>query len=197
MSSTTPRSIRECKHHGETEFRLSGNRWGCAQCNRENARRFYHDHSYLDRLHERGICQPISENKGCAKYLGVYIVERVLAHVFKHVQRMPIDNPGYDFICGKGMKVDAKSSCLRHDRRCRSTHWNFGIKRNPIAEYFILVAFDDRAHLNPLHIWLIPGHLLRHFMSLTITNNEQGIAKWQEYERPLDKVVVCCDTMRS
>ena len=52
----------------------------------------------------------MSEDKSCAMYLGVFINEQLLFKIFKNVKQMPLLNPGYDFACNKGMKVDAKSS---------------------------------------------------------------------------------------
>ena len=37
-------------------------------------------------------------------FLGCYIGERIFSHVFKDVQRMSLNNKGYDIICNKGFK---------------------------------------------------------------------------------------------
>ena len=133
--------------------------------------------------------QPMNENKKCASYLGVYVAERVLSHVFKNVQQMPYGNPGYDFICNKGYMVDVKSSCLHRDNT-----WLFHIDHNAIADYFLCLAFDNRQDLNPLHVWLIPGCDINDHISVSISKPTVG--KWQQYERSVDQVTTCCNTMK-
>ncbi len=108
------------------------------------------------RNHVNGISKPYTDNKKCSSYLGVGIAERVLSHVFKNVELMPMSNPGYDFICNHGKKIDVKSSC-RYFHIGRSDSWMFTINKNTSADYFLCIAFDDREHLNPEHVWLIPG----------------------------------------
>jgi hypothetical protein len=111
--------------------------------------------------HVTGRQKPMSENKDCSLFLGVHVAERVLSNVFKNVQRMPQNNPGYDFICSKGYKIDVKSAslCKILDKKHGSViwRWNFHIRNNTIADYFLLIAFDDRENLNPMHVWLIKG----------------------------------------
>lgn len=135
------------------------------------------------------------ENRSCASYLGVYVAERVLSHVFKDVERMPFDNPGYDFICNKGKKIDIKSICS-HSKGRSLLCWRFSIRRNKIADYFLCLAFDNREDLNPLHIWLIPGHIVNHLhgASISITT----IDKWSKYElaEKLNDVVTCCNIIK-
>ena len=133
--------------------------------------------------------KPMNENKECTAYLGVHINERMLRHLYNDVEVMPPCNPGYDFVCGKGKKVDCKSSCLNKNGR-----WTFNIKCNTIADYFLLVAYDNRDGLNPLHIWLIPGHVLNHLKGTSIRPNT--LDKWKEYEKPIDEVISCCDELR-
>lgn len=127
-------------------------------------------------------------------FLGVHIAERVLSKIFEHVNRMPYGNPGFDFVCGKGFKIDVKSSCLNicTDRRL----WDFSIKRNDIADYFLFLAFDNRHNLTPMHVWLIPGSNINQKIKVSITNSKKSLCKWSEYERPLDRVIACCDAMR-
>ena len=132
---------------------------------------------------------PMSENKECAQYLGIHIVERLLRNMFNDVEVMPMNHTGYDFICNKGKKIDAKSSCLRKDGK-----WTFNIKHNTTADYFVCVAFDNREDLDPLHVWIIPGHVLNHLSGATI--RPSTLDKWAEYEKPIDNVVACCDTMK-
>jgi len=89
------------------------------------------------------------KNKKCSMFLGCHVAERVLGYVFKNVERMSFNNPGYDFICNKGKKIDVKSTCLYNN------HYIFIINYNKIADYFLCIGFDNRENLNPQHIWLI------------------------------------------
>ena len=138
---------------------------------------------------------PMSENKECSIYFGIYIgehdiAERVLRSIYKKVERMPMNNPDYDFICDGDKKIDVKLSCIGKSQ----PNWKFAIKRNTIADYFLLVVCDDRTHLNPLHIWLIPGNILNHLTGTSIS--QSTIHKWDEYEQDLSKAITYCDTIK-
>ena len=141
------------------------------------------------RKHRKQGHLPFNENKKCTLFLGVHIAEEVLSQAFKNVQRMPMNNPGYDFICGRGYKIDVKSSCLHKDGR-----WQFNIKRNNIADYFLMLAFDNRQDLNPMYVWLIPGGKLNHLRGTGI--NPSTIHKWDGYRLDVSKVVACCNILR-
>lgn len=140
----------------------------------------------------RGL-RPFNENKECGLYLGVHVAERLLQRVFKDVGRMPHGNPGYDFICNNGYLIDSKSSCT-YIRQGRSPSWQFSIRNNIIADYFVLLAFDNRYDLEPLHIWMIPGNVINDRASVCVS--ESTICKWDEYALDINKVVMCCDTMK-
>jgi len=143
--------------------------------------------------HRIGKHQSMSENKSCTRYLGCHIAEQVLSKVFKGVQIMPPNNPGYDFICGKGYKIDVKSSC-RLIKNNRNDSWLFRINKNKTPNYFLCLAFDNRKNLNPEHIWLIKGLLVNEQVGISIS--ESRLNKWSEYEQPIDKVINCCNIMR-
>lgn len=143
--------------------------------------------------HRTGRCQPMEENRECTLFLGVSVAERVLSHVFKHVERMPFGNTGYDFICGGGYMIEVKSSCRRQYGNS-ADKWQFGINKNRIAEYFLLLAFDNRDVLNPEHIWLIPAGNINHLVGTSIS--ESRLEKWDKYRIPIDKVIACCDQMK-
>lgn len=133
-------------------------------------------------------------NKTCASYLGCTVAERVLSYVFKDVERMPYNNPGYDFICGKGFRIDVKSTC-RRKHETWSDQWGFGIRYNTIADYFLCIAFDNREDLNPEHIWLIPGSDINDKSNAVIS--ESTLDKWSRYElNKLDNVISCCNILR-
>jgi hypothetical protein len=134
---------------------------------------------------------PYMENKNCSNYLGRYIAETVLSNYFEDVQRMPYGHQGYDFICKKGYKIDVKSSCL-YDIPHGNPAWHFDISRNKKADYFLCIGFDTREDLNPLRLWLVPGPVINDKITFGITNAPKIIAKWSQYEKPLDKVLECC-----
>jgi hypothetical protein len=103
-------------------------------------------------------------------------------------------NPGFDFICKNGYKIDVKSSSLHPLKYSRGKaydhpYWFFKINKNHIADYFFCLAFSSRASLEPLHVWLIPANVINHLQSLIITQTQ--LPKWSDYEKPLDKVWSC------
>lgn len=136
--------------------------------------------------------RPFNENKECAVFLGVHVAEQVLSRVFKDVEIMPFGNPGYDFICKSGKRIDVKSSCLQKNHK--KTTWFFNIKKNKIADFFLCLAFDNREDLNPLHAWLIPGSKLNNLVSTSISPSR--IHKWDTYKLDISKMAACCDIIR-
>jgi hypothetical protein len=149
--------------------------------------------------------KPMSENKECPSYLGIAIAEKALSNFFDHIIRMPLNNPNYDFICGKGFKIDVKASCLHYPKtgiskegytKTYHPYWNYLIKKNPIAEFYLLLAFNSREDLEPLHVWLIPAHILNIKEGITITNTSKALSKWSIYEKPLTNVIKCCNEMQ-
>lgn len=158
---------------------------------------------YTDRNHRLGIKKPMSNNKECGQYLGIYIAERILSKVFENVTRMPNNNSGYDFICKKGYKIDVKSSLL-HKRNTQSEYWNFSISYNTIADYFLFIGFDNLDDITPLNIWLIKGidivrgRALNKFSGLTITNTPESINQFKLFEKidKLEKTIDCCKTLK-
>ena len=168
----------------------------CKSCHNERVRRWRKANpekvkvAQTHRDRKRGR-HPFNENKECPLYLGVHVAEQVLSHVFKRVKRMPFSNPGFDFICGKGYKIDVKSSCKRRTQ----SRWKFDIDHNTIADYFLFLAFDNREDLDPLYLWLLPGAKVNHLVSASISSST--IHKWDEYKLDILKVSQCCDAMRS
>lgn len=129
------------------------------------------------------------ENKLCSQYLGIVIGERLCRHLFKNVEVMPMHNPGYDIVCNKGMKIDVKSVCITLNNK-KYPHWAFDIRKNITADYFILVAFDNRTDLNPLHLWMIPGHVLNDKSGTSISLST--IHKWDKYKKDINDAKLCC-----
>lgn len=149
----------------------------------------------------KGISHPMSENKDCTLYLGIHIAERLLSKIFKDIKRMNCNNRGYDFICKMGFKIDVKSSVLNKKNNC----WQFGISYNHIADYFLLLAFDNRECLNPLHIWLfkrddmIRGKEFFNRKSITFPNDDfvlYLLDTWELTDK-LEELKDCCNELRS
>lgn len=140
-------------------------------------------------------------NKKCPMFLGCYVAERVLSHIFKDVERMPTGNKGYDFICNKGFKIDVKSSCVTLRNNC----YNFSIRCNKIADYFLCIGFDNRDNLNPQCIWLIKSNetihnkKLNEFKALTIQNTKYGLSQFLKYELndKLKEMIECCNELKT
>jgi len=133
--------------------------------------------------------KPMGENKHCASYLGCHVAENILQKVFNNVIKMPNNHRFYDFICSKGKKIDVKSACIS-----KQGGWIFTINKNMVADYFLCIAFDNRDDLNPLHLWLIPNHVLSHLKNTSISKST--IYKWDEYRIDVSKVVECCEEIR-
>ena len=146
--------------------------------------------------HTRGINRPMSEATDCSNYLGVHVAERVLSNFFDNITRMPTNHPGYDFVCGKGFKIDVKSACTHYASRWKVPRWSFHPYRNKTADYFLCLAFYSREFLEPQHVWLIPGNVINHLSGFAIPDSEYGIEKWEKYEQPLDSVIRCCDKLK-
>lgn len=138
----------------------------------------------------QGIPTP---NKKCATYLGVNVAEKVLSMVFKDISVMPVNNHGYDFICNKGKKIDVKSACIDNSKhlKCR---WSFIINKNKTADYFLCLAFDNRADLTPLHMWLIPAEKVNNFVKVSIS--ESTLQKWIKYKIDKSKTIKCCNSIK-
>ena len=168
----------------------------CIECKREQDRLYREENQEKikenNAIYSRKIGHlPMSENKECSLYLGVHFNERVLRHIYNDVEVMPFGNIGYDFVCNHGKKIDAKSSCIRKGRN----RWMFTIRKNTITDYFLCVAYDNIDDLNPMHVWLIPGHVVNHLVGLSISKS--ALHKWAEYEQDLSKLIICCDKIKS
>lgn len=142
----------------------------------------------------RGVHRSLFDAKDSSPYLGA-IAERTLSKYFDNIKRMPYNNPGYDFLCGKGFKIDVKGACLRYPKG-KSALWAFNSRRNGVADYFLCLAFDNRRDLNPIHIWLIPGERLNKLIGFRIVDTEGGLKKWKFYEKSLDKAIYCCNKLK-
>lgn len=140
------------------------------------------------RDYRNGKRLPMSENKECSAYLGVHIAERqvaidILSKIYKEVVPMSYNNHGYDILCD-GYKVDVKSACLEHPKK----RWKFGIHKNKVADYFLLLAFDNRDSLTSIHSWLLKAtevigdSRVNEKTSLSVTNTEKSMRRLGNYE---------------
>ena len=152
----------------------------CRECCRKNNRRLEIEKGHV----------PYTDSKCCSWYLGVHIAETILESVFKTAERMPHNNKGFDFICGKGYKVDVKSSCLCSHPETKIKHWVFTVDRNIIADYFAFVAIDNRDSLKLMHLWIVPGDLVNTRKGIVIQNSDKVIQKWKKYEHPIVSIQV-------
>lgn len=175
FDSTHKESIAKAKH----EYYIT---------HKEARRESMHQY-YINTYRDRHGMRAMADNKQCAQYLGVAVAEKILSEIYNNVTKMPYGHRGYDFICNKGKKIDVKSACVNKKGR-----WEFTIKRNTIAEFFLCLAFDNRTNLTPIHIWLIPG---------IDVNDKSGISikpmvtdKWEKYELDISKVVNYCDNKK-
>lgn len=171
-----------------TQHRIDHCDYICRSCARDYRRVYQPEYQ-----HRTGRQQPMSENRECSLFLGVHIAERVLSHVFKNVHRMPYGHTGYDFICSGGYMIDVKSSCSGRSGN-RSDRWRFAIRKNKIAEYFLLLAFDNRDNLSPKHIWLIPSNVVNDYVIIGVS--ETTLSKWDEYKLDVDRVSACCNALK-
>ena len=174
----------------------------------------YKNHSEYNRKmdYKKGIGTGLSmsENKDCSAYLGVHICENkeFLSKIINIIESMPNNNPGYDVVCVKNKKIDVKCACINSNNQ-----WSFVIKKNKIADYFLMISFDNRENLGIKHIWLAKGNSVikrttwnsREFIineknTVMVSNGKIGLNRWSEYEiidtRVLKKVREVCDSFK-
>ena len=149
---------------------------------------------YLDKSgHE-----PLGFNKDCSAYFGEF-AERIMIQTFDGAKKMPPCNPGFDWTCKRGDKIDNKARCLSHE--CDRSRWKYPIRQNNIADWFILSAWDDRESLNPLHVWvfhkedIVRGRKFWMIDSFSINNTPKGLKELEKYEvtNRLDKLREICN----
>ena len=112
----------------------------------------------------------------------------------------PHNTPDVDFICPNGYKMQVKTASITYSRG--NPRWNFGINKNKVADYFILVAVNNTEDINkedfkPTHIWLMEGRFVNEEVGISVTPSR--ISKWDEYsimEEYGNKFVACCNTIK-
>jgi hypothetical protein len=149
--------------------------------------------------HDTGICLPYGSNEDCPTYFGEF-AESLMIMTFLDPVKMPYGNPGFDWKCNNGDKIDNKAACL--------SSWNmrysFPIRRNKIADWFILSAWDNRDSLNPLHVWafhkndIVRGRKFCERISFSIANTPKGLEEFEKYEvsSRLKKLKELCNKKR-
>lgn len=179
-----------------------GYRKKCKQCRVSDERKRYasnprrHIEYCNEWRHKTGRCSPALSAKGTPVYQG-YIAELLLQDFFDGLEAMQNCNPGYDYVCSKGFKIDVKSACLRYPDGIKSGRWEFCIKKNRIADYFLCLAFDNISSLNPLHVWLFPGDVLNGKAVFRISNINNSLKKWSAFEKSLDSVKIRCIDLKT
>ena len=177
----------ECKNEIDKKYRQEHKKEKA-----KHDKEYYQEHK--DEIRTRQGSISMHENKSCTAYLGIVIGERLCKHLFKDVEIMPYGFPGHDIICNKGKKINIKTACVTLDNN-KHSKWSFFINYNTIVDFFILIAFDNRTDLNPLHLWMIPGSELNHQTSAQI--RPSTIHKWDKWKRDINDAQLCCTELKS
>ncbi len=139
------------------------------------------------------------EDPDCPLWLG-YISEKYVMKTFEDPTIMPTNNPGFDWICSNGKKIDHKGACILYIKG-KLPIWIFKIRHNKMADYFILSAWDNRESLTPLHVWIfgkndiVRGRKFCEFESFAIMDTPEKLKefeKWEVSDR-LEKLKELCD----
>lgn len=150
---------------------------------------------------------PHSKQPGCSYYTGIYIAETVLSKAFAVMEKAHPQAP-YDFVCGKGYKVDSKCSLLGVNNGKKASRWIFKIRRNKIPDAFCLIALQntpDTISDSPqlAYVWLVPGDALINGRPLHDRVNlavyPSGISKLEPYRRSdmEGKITTFCSTWKN
>ena len=177
--------LKELTDFYKAKTEKDGHRCECVDCSKKSGKEYRSRRKeYLKNF----------QNKESSCYLGVNVAERLCSHLFKDVIRMPNNNPGFDIICNQDKKIDVKSACIKMHQK-KYPHWSFHIKKNTTADYFMLLAFNNRIDMIPVHQWLVPGHILNHLISTGISPST--IDKWDEWKQPIGPALSCCNEMKN
>jgi hypothetical protein len=171
----------------------------------------YRDNSeqVMQRLYDKGTCEPMSINEDCASNFGIYkgeeILKMFLEAIFENAKYMRYGNKGFEFICKnpkqdfikkyphlmlakeKEYKIDVKARCLR-DNKKGWTGFGYLIDYNKVADYFILTAWDSRDYLNIFHVWMfhkdniVRGERFWKRTAFSITNKSKYMVDLRKYE---------------
>jgi hypothetical protein len=134
-----------------------------------------------ERRHESGEGLAI-DDKDSPTFFGKF-TENLMIQTFENVITVRHNNPGFDWICKNGDKIENKSACLKDG----NSRWTFNVKYNKIADWFIFSAWDNRDSLTPLYVWIlhkndmVRGRKVCEFEGLSILNNPSGLKDFEEY----------------
>ncbi len=199
------------------EYNKLGNDWIQQQINefksgksgkdiKNNCKQIYefckHEYRNTKSSYVRKDTKLININSNCSSWLGVSVAENevalfVLKELYDETQKMLNGNKGYDWLCNKSIKIDVKSSCLEGN-----VTWRFGIDLNKIADYFLLIAFDNRKSLDILHMWLIRsnetirGRKLNEFTGLGIYKYDEKVKEFERYRLPEEMICNAKETCK-
>lgn len=194
--------MRNCRHHGLTEFYWSSNKGGghykCLECQREK--------NALSKNGRYGL-GPYSKQPGCANYTGLYIAETVLSKAFSIMKKAHPMDP-YDFVCGKGYKIDSKCSLLVTKKGEHQPRWKFHIKKNKIPDAFCFIALWNTPNTiidlpKIAYVWLIPGDSLINGRPLNdrvcIQLYPSTVSKLEPFRRSdmEGKITTCCSNWKN
>lgn len=135
-----------------------------------------------------GMPNPIRENRKDPRFIGLYVAENGVLKLFEGSKQMKRGNPGYDIICDKGYKIEVKAATL--------TRYNtlvFHLEKNKIADYFILIGFNNIIELKPLYLWVIKSDeiiresCIKDIDVLSISNEPELAKPFEKYNR-IDKL---------
>lgn len=154
--------------------------------NRDHMRKYRHDN---------GLSVSMSDNIFCTSHIGICIGEVVakpiLTEIFGSIDKtMPYCYPGYEYVVKRGLKIDVKTAnlSLSNVDGIFYDSWSFHIKCNNIADYFLLLAFDNLEDKTLLHILLVgKNEMVRkkrfnRFDHLKITNSYKGLLHFLKYD---------------
>lgn len=121
-------------------------------------------------------------------------IDNLMIHILENPIKMSTHNPGYDWICKRGYKIDNKSRCLNYTNK--APNWLFHIRCNNIADWFILYGWDNVDSSNPLRIWafhkndIVRDRKFSEFDTFSITNTPEKLKELEKYEftNKLDKL---------
>lgn len=154
-----------------------------------------HNEQLKEWRYKTGRSLPAEDNPECSSYFGDF-TESLMIQTFEDVIKMPYGNPGFDWICKNGDKIDNKGVCLGYNIYNNWSGWRFTIRYNNIADWFILSAWDNRSSLNPLHVWAFHKNdmvkyrignqnVLKRFCDrelIAIPNTPEGLKEFEKYE---------------
>lgn len=158
---------------------------------------------------ERGKHRSMEENKDCPVYFGVCIGEKYVSKTFDNPKMMPYGNPGYDWECKNGLKIQHEARCLcKSDYATDGTNPQFKfthIDYNKVADVFILSGWKDRESLEPLLVLvfkkddIVRGEPFWMRNSLSITNTPKYLREFEKFEvtNRLDKLKEMCKNIKN